>query len=87
MGGTMLFALPAAVVTGGGGLVMYSQRERLYKGASWVYNEWLARSAEDEAKQTTDAEDEAKQTPDTEDEAKQTPDAEEEAKQTPDATY
>eukprot|EP00891_Asterochloris_glomerata_P007105 jgi/Astpho2/7105/Aster-08445 len=43
MGGTMLFALPAAVVTGGGGLVVYSQRERIYKGASWVYNEWAAR--------------------------------------------
>lgn len=59
----MLFALPAAVVTGDGGLVVYSQRERIYKSASWVYNEWAARSAEDEAKQTSDAEDEAKQTP------------------------
>ena len=73
LGGTML-ALPA-VVTGGGGLVVYSQRERIYNGASWVYNEWAGRSAEDEAKETPDADHEAKQTQDAEDQAKQTPDA------------
>ena len=72
---TMLFALPAAFVTGGGGLVVYSQREHIYKGASWVYNEWAERSAGDEAKQTPDAEEDAKLTPDAEEEAKQTPDA------------
>ena len=67
MGGSMLVALPVAVVTGG-------QREHIYKGASWVYNRWAVRSAEDEAKQTPDAEDEAKQTSGVGDEAKQTAD-------------